>query len=293
MPDSRPTQRVERRRANPLQVAADSLSEAEKQDAHGPTPEVRSHKATNAAPRSPRSATDNPISHAERAFSNEAERSGSDEEHDQEDDSPRGRRAAARNARQAAAERRRVEKAAAKAFAASKRHNVRNPDARVEETTLSQKMSGSRADVAQPPASSGVPEPELPGAVDAGEATEPAEEPVAEAGTPPEKAEPAESTAAESDEPPADEAPASSGRGLDGKEPPRFRPALASELAAEADAVEANASEPSAAEEVAMEEAADAKAAAGEAAREADEERAVADEASEERAEAEQAEAQR
>ncbi len=143
MTDSESNQPVERRRADPLQVAADQLASDEVDSA--PAPKRDSAEVEDPAPRHA------PVD----ALSQAAASIEEDSSDEGDDDSPRARRAAARAARQAAADKRKAERAAAKAYAASKRHAVRNDGGGTEdapkEKTLAEKLDAAREAVSTPP----------------------------------------------------------------------------------------------------------------------------------------------
>ena len=132
MTDSQSNQPVDRRRADPLQVAADMIDQEQGDTASSP-----------AAASTPDAGQDR-----HEVPSRGDEPAGSD------DNSPRARRAAARAARQAAADKRRAERAAAKSFAASRRQSTpasessddtRQPAAEAPvEQTLAQKLDAAR-----------------------------------------------------------------------------------------------------------------------------------------------------
>ncbi len=143
MTDSESNQPVERRRADPLQVAADQLASDEVDGASAPKRE--SAEVNHPSPRH------TPVD----ALSQAAASIEEDSSDEGDDDSPRARRAAARAARQAAADKRKAERAAAKAYAASKRHAVRNDgggaDDAPKEKTLAEKLDAAREAVSTPP----------------------------------------------------------------------------------------------------------------------------------------------
>src|SRR5829696_10085235 len=145
MTDSESNQPVERRRADPLQVAADMLASEEAEEASEQSRD--SGVSTDDSARQPASPHGDVLSQAAAGIDDDSSGAG--------DDNPRARRAAARAARQAAAEQRRAERAAAKAFAASKRHAVRRDDPPAaeapKERTLAQKLDAAREAVSIPP----------------------------------------------------------------------------------------------------------------------------------------------
>lgn len=145
MPDSESNQPVERRRAAPLQVAADMLAQSEHEIEADRLREAHSRKATSSTPATSGASTGSP----DRAVADNIESprktvANSEEQDSHDDDSSRGRRAAARKARHAAAEKRRVEKAAGKAFTASKRDSVRRSSRSEEGPTLTEKSVAAK-----------------------------------------------------------------------------------------------------------------------------------------------------
>src|SRR4051794_6055980 len=135
MTDSESDQPIERRRADPLQVAADMLA--------------NESEPSQEAPSRPSERAD------ERPSSDRSEESHTD-------DSPRARRAAAKAARQAAIEQRRAERSSAKASAAARRHSNRSDDSAEESRnkTLAEKLEEARGAVATPPDSPEVAQPQ-------------------------------------------------------------------------------------------------------------------------------------